>query len=127
MLDAEGQRRGRTLSGAKCLSSRGHAFVKASQPPASLDGQNGEGSLQLLHGFDDGLPRRRVFVGLLTKLVQNSVCLGDVLDRLCVFATLSGRFFCSHICLLCPVGLLDECRFYPGRAWHARQAVDTAR
>ena len=55
-----------------------------------------------------------MLVRLLPELVQDSVCLGDVLDRLCVLPVLfCCRFVRRHICLLQPAVMSsDECRFY---------------
>jgi len=54
-----------------------------------------------------------MFVRFLPELVQDSVCLGDVLDR---FRVLWVLFCCRlvrrNICLLWPtLRSLDECRF----------------
>jgi hypothetical protein len=100
------------------MGDGGMAFPPTSQPPASLDGKNRQSHLQLLHSFNDGFPRRWVFVRFLPEPVQDSVCLGDVLDRFCVLPLLSCRRFVGrHICLLWPaVRSLDQCRFYAARA-----------
>jgi hypothetical protein len=58
-----------------------------------------------------------VLLAVRGNAVQDSVCLGDVLDRLGV---LPVQFWCRfvprHICLLwTELRSLDESRFYPGR------------
>ena len=64
------------------------------QEPGSFDGENGQRHLQLLHGFDDSFARRWVLVGFFPELVQDSVRLGNVLDRIAVLPVL---FWCRFV------------------------------
>jgi len=98
--------RGEHLQGWNMANRSGRRWKseprEISQHPASLDRKDRQSHLQLLYSFEDGLPRRWMFVRFLPELVQDSVCLGDVLDRFCVLPGLFCRTFIGrHICLLC--------------------------
>ena len=55
-----------------------------------------------------------MFVRFLPELIQDSVCLGDVLDRFCVLPVLfCCRFVRRHISLLWPI--LPRQKFEPPR------------